>query len=323
MKYIDLHCDTLSQAYLNGEKDIYKLEKTSLDIFRLKNSNSMAQFFAIYLLPDDEKNGVSDDEYILSLISIFDNTLKKHSDIVSKACSINDILENERENKISAILTIEDGRSIEGKLENIKKYFDLGVRLISLTWNNENCFGSPNSNDINVMKKGLTYFGKEAIRYMNDIGMIIDVSHLSDGGFYDVADLSKKPFVASHSNCRGITGHSRNLTDDMIKIISNKGGVIGLNFCPEFLDSRDLIKDHKESKIDFMLKHIEHMVNVGGEECICLGTDFDGIHGKLEIDSVSKIPLLFEKMNAYGFKCNFIEKFSYKNAYRVIKDIIG
>lgn len=323
MKYIDMHCDTLSQAYLNDDKDIYKLEKTSLDICRLKKANSMVQFFAIYLLPDDEKKGVSDEEYILSLIGIFNNTLKKHGDILSKACSFNDILENEKQNKISGILTIEDGRCIEGKLENIKKYFDLGIRLISLTWNNENCFGSPNSNDINIMKKGLTYFGKEVIGYMNDIGMIIDVSHLSDGGFYDVADLSKKPFIASHSNCRSITSHSRNLTDDMIKIISNKGGVIGLNFCPEFLDSRDLVKEHKESKIEFMLRHIEHMVNVGGEDCVCIGTDFDGIHGKLEINSVNKMTLLFEKMNAYGFKCDLIEKFAYKNSYRVIKDIIG
>ena len=323
MKYIDMHCDTLSRAYFDGNNDIYKLDKTSLDINRLKKVNSMAQFFAIYLVPDDEKEGISDEEYILSLLNIFNNTVKNHSDILSVAYSFNDIIKNEKQKKISAILTIEDGRCIDGKLENIKKYYDLGIRLISLTWNNKNCFGSPNSDDINIMKCGLTYFGKEAVQYMNDLGMIIDVSHLSDGGFYDVANLSKKPFVASHSNSRSITNHSRNLTDDMIKIISNRGGVIGINFCPKFLDNRELNDENKESKIQYMIEHIEHIINVGGEDCVCIGTDFDGIHGNLEIDSVSKMPLLFEKMNAYGFKYDFIEKFAYKNAYRTIKDIIG
>ena len=279
MKYIDMHCDTLSRAYFDGNNDIYKLDKTSLDINRLKKVNSMAQFFAIYLVPDDEKEGISDEEYILSLLNIFNNTVKNHSDILSVAYSFNDIIKNEKQNKISAILTIEDGRCIDGKLENIKKYYDLG--------------------------------------------MIRDVSHLSDGGFYDVANLSKKPFVASHSNSRSITNHSRNLTDDMITIIANKGGVIGINFCPKFLDNRELNDENKESKIQYMIEHIEHIINVGGEDCVCIGTDFDGIHGNLEIDSVSKMPLLFEKMNAYGFKYDFIEKFAYKNAYRTIKDIIG
>src|SRR5699024_7042079 len=111
-------------------------------------------------------------------------------------------------------------------LRRLHEFYDAGVRLITLTWNYENAAGYPNSRDSSVMRKGLKPFGKVLIEEMNDLGMIIDVSHLSDGGFWDVARRSKKPFIASHSNARAVTSHPRNLTDEMIRAIAEKGGVI-------------------------------------------------------------------------------------------------
>src|SRR5699024_2775635 len=160
---------------------------------------------------------------------------------------------------------------------------------------------------------GLKTFGKDAIEYMNHLGMIIDVSHLSDGGFYDVAKISKKPFIASHSNSRTLSPHQRNMTDEMIKILAEKGGVMGLNFAPQFLNEDISIRD---SKIELMVKHLNYMKNIGGEDVIALGSDFDGIGGNLELDSSDKMYLLFDALRVDGWSERLIEKLAYKNALR-------
>lgn len=134
------------------------------------------------------------------------------------------------------MLTVEDGRMVNGSFDRLEQLAKTGVRAIALTWNFENCFGAPNSRDPKIMSKGLSAFGKEAIEAMNELGILVDVSHLSDGGFYDVAKISKKPFVATHSDCRALAAHPRNLTDDMIRLLAQKGGVSGINFAPAFLD---------------------------------------------------------------------------------------
>lgn len=323
MKYIDLHCDTLMKLVLSDENiDLASNDKTSVDFKRLKEGNAMAQFFAIFL-PDEETYGyykkepVPDDEYILKAVNILKESVGRNSDIIEMAFNADDIERNQKNNKMSAILTIEDGRSIDGKLEKIKKYYDMGIRLITLTWNYENSLGFPNSNDPEMMNKGLKPFGREAVEYMNELGILVDVSHLSDGGFYDVANISKKPFIASHSNARGISPHRRNLTDDMIRIIGEKGGVIGLNFCASFLNEN---AQGPKSTIEMMIKHLNYIRNVGGEDVLALGTDLDGIEGNLEIDSCNKMPLLFDVLEKAGWSSKLIEKFAYENSLRVIKE---
>ncbi|NLX61977.1 MAG: membrane dipeptidase [Tissierellia bacterium] len=325
MKFIDLHCDTLSILALSDEEISLKSnDKTSVDFERLKKGNALAQFFAIYLPSEAtyerlKKEPMDDDEYILKSVKILKEAIEENPDLIAMAYNAEDIKRNKAEGKMSAILTIEDGRSIEGKLEKIKQYYDLGVRLITLTWNHENSLGYPNSKDPEIMKKGLKAFGIEAIEYMNDLGIIVDVSHLSDGGFYDVARVSKRPFIASHSNARAISPHQRNLTDEMIKIISDKGGVVGLNFCPPFLNQDAKGQD---STIELMVKHLNHIRNVGGEDVIALGSDLDGIGGNLEIDSCDKIPLLFKALEKAGWSSRLIEKLAYENALRVIGDVM-
>ena len=204
---------------------------------------------------------------------------------------------------------------LEGKIEHLKEFYDLGVRMMTLTWNHENEIGYPH-NRPEFSKRGLKRFGEEVVEKMNELVMIVDVSHLSDAGFYDVARLSKKPFIATHSNSRAMKNHSRNLNDDMIKILANSGGVTGINFCSAFLGNYEI------SSIKDMVRHIKHIRNIGGIDVVALGSDFDGIENKVEISDVSEMGKLAIELEKEGFTTTEIEKIYYKNALRVIKDVL-
>ncbi|PUU94589.1 dipeptidase [Halanaerobium sp.] len=324
--YIDLHCDSLLRIYNKYDQDnLLENNKLSVDFKGLKAGGALAQFFAIFM-PDqstlEELNlaQIDDDLYIEDLLNILKNEVKKNNKMIEMAYNYRDLLNNKNENKISAFLTIEDGRSVNGDLEKIKKYYELGVRLITLSWNYENCFGWPNSDNQEIMKKGLKQFGVEAVKYMNKIGIIIDVSHLSDGGFYDVAEHSEKPFVASHSNVRSLAANPRNLKDDMITKIAEKGGVIGLNFAPQLLNKNSA---DKRSRLEEMIEHLNYIKNIGGESVLALGSDFDGIQGDLEITKSSEMPLLFKALKKDGWSDDLIDKFRLENVLRVIKEVLN
>lgn len=324
MSIIDLHVDTLLKLQRNDNSgDLWKNSGTSLDIEKLIKGNYMAQFFAMFPLSDnaflaDNIPEMSQAALLDSMIETFKENLDKYSDKISFAGSYNDLLKNWSENKISAFLTIEDGAAIDGDFDRIKYYYENGVRLITLTWNFENCFGYPNSTDINKMQLGLKDFGKEAIEYMNELGIIIDVSHLSDGGFYDVLEISKKPFTASHSNARELTPHPRNLTDDMIKKLANAGGICGLNFCNSFLSEAD----DSYSRISDMVHHLNYLKNKGGEEFVALGSDYDGISNEVEISGPHEMYRLFDALSKSGWTPRQLDKLSHKNAIRFIKDTL-
>jgi membrane dipeptidase len=325
MKFIDLHCDTLMLSFKDRQEDIYEMPGM-LDIKRMKEAGALAQFFAIFMPPPGREKFMGrsepfvDGEYLDHCFKAYRTTLAAHGDILAPGTTGTSIEKNEGAGKMTAFLTFEDGRPVDGSLENLEKYHGLGIRLISLTWNGENCFGFPNSKDPEIMQKGLKPFGKDAIRRMNELGMVVDVSHLSDGGFWDVVELSKKPFVASHSNCRALSPHQRNLTDEMIKTLGEKGGVAGLNFGPSFLNSDTTIKD---STAALLSAHARHLIDVGGIDCVALGSDLDGIHGNLEISGVEKMPLLFDQFRRDGLSEGDIEKIAWKNIQRVLKDILG
>ena len=220
---------------------------------------------------------------------------------------------------MSAVLTIEDGRSVRGKVDNLKRFYDMGVRLITLTWNYENCFGYPNSYDPDVMGRGLKPFGLEAVEYMNELGMIVDVSHLSDAGFYDVASHAKRPFVASHSDARAICPAVRNLTDDMIRLLAEKGGVTGLNFCPSFLNAQ---KDYPGTAAD-VARHAAHIIKVGGEDCLGLGSDFDGIRTHAELPGADAMPVLEDALAKAGLTARQRDKVMGENVLRVYREVLG
>ncbi|MBQ3587648.1 MAG: dipeptidase [Oscillospiraceae bacterium] len=320
MKFIDMHCDTLMPFAMNKDYSLYSNDK-QVDFLKMKKGDALAQFFAVFFPKMDRfhENGIemTDDLYFRLLTDGFYSELEKHSDIIALARNAAEIEKNNKDGKMSAVLTIEDGRFINDDMDKIKMVYDKGVRAISLTWNFENCFGWPNSLDKEIMGKGLKPFGIEAIQYMNDLGIIVDVSHLSDGGFYDVAKYSKKPFVATHSNARSVSPHQRNLTDDMIRILGETGSVTGLNFCPEFMDA-DITAKH--TPISNIVKNAKHIVNVGGIDCLGLGTDFDGIGGTQEIADSSMLPLLWDALKKEGFHESEIEKISHGNVLRVIRE---
>ena len=321
-KYIDFHCDTLSVAARNGAKDIYSLPDQRIDIERLDRAGAGAQFFALFFPEYNDdfiKKYVSDEGYFELLYKVFTDSMDKHGDRVRLAGNYDDLASNYDDGILSAFITFEDGRIIDGKMENLRKYYDKGIRLITLTWNFENCFGYPNSDDPGIMSKGLKPFGIEAVEEMNRLGILVDVSHLSDGGFYDVAEYSKKPFIASHSNCRSLSPHQRNLTDDMIRVLAEHGGVAGLNFAGDFLNEDT---DDIHSRVDRMTAHILHMVKTGGEDLPAIGTDFDGINSILEIDGPEKMYILFDSLKKAGLSERQIDKVAFGNAQRIIKDVL-
>lgn len=309
--YIDLHCDTLSLAFRKSRPDILDFPDAMLDGKRLKQAGCMAQFFAIFM-PQPEDEGrfppISDDDYISALVEIFQNSLRD-------ALVVGELTDLQ---KISGFLTLEDGRAVDGSLEKLERFYDMGIRLITLTWNYPNCLGFPNSFDRTAMEQGLTPFGRDAVVRMQELGMLVDVSHLSDGGFWDVAELCKQPFVASHSNCRSLSPHPRNLTDEMIRALADRGGIMGVNFCPAFL-THDITS--KESRVEDLVRHLRHMINVGGEDCPAIGSDLDGIDGNIQLGSAEKIPLLFEALEASGFTSAQIEKIAWKNSLRVLEEL--
>lgn len=309
MNLIDFHCDTILKIYENNSN--LKNNEFSIDIEKLKKANSLAQFFALFI---DFKSTKDPLQKCLNMLDKFYAEVDKNKDSIAGARNYDDLMLNKSQGKISAFLTIEEGGVLKGSLSNLRNFHRLGVKLITLTWNFPNEIGYPNI-DYKYQRKGLTPFGIELVEEMNKLNMIVDVSHLSDGGFYDVAKYSKAPFIASHSNAREITKNPRNLTNDMIKILAEKGGIVGLNFFGKFLGGGEF------SKVDDMITHVKHIVNVGGIGVLSLGSDFDGIDSTLEIEDMSEIYKLADSLKKDGFSQDDIEKIFHKNALRFLKEI--
>ena len=321
MKVIDMHCDTMKAILDNrdiGKNINLKNNNLTVDIEKMKQGDYMLQVFAAYT---DIKEG---DSLVNALrtIDLFHNEIEANKDDIGIVLTYNDILKNIEQSKMSALLSIEEGACCKGNIQLLRNFYRLGVRMMTLTWNYENELGFPNEIIDNklVLDRGLKKSGFEFIEEMENLGIIIDVSHLSDAGFYDILKNTKKPFVASHSNARSICGHRRNMTDDMIKKLANRGGVMGLNFYSCFLNNN--ATDDDMSKMDDMINHIKHIKNIGGIEVIGLGSDFDGIDCKVEIENASKMQILAEKMKKEGFTEKEVEHIFYKNILNLFKEIL-
>ena len=291
----------------------------SVDVERLKKADALIQCFSTFFYTGNMPKAIREQlsyKIANNRIDIFEKNIKKCEGMMIPIYGWNDVETCQAEHKIGALLTLEDAVPIGQEIEKLKHFYERGIRLITLTWNYENAIGFPNSQEQEIMSEGLKPFGFEVLEEMNRMGILVDVSHLSDGGFWDVARHSKKPFIASHSNARSLTLHPRNLTDIMIKTIAEKGGVIGLNFCPAFLGN------DKKSSIHNMLRHIKHIYQVGGEDVLAIGTDFDGITGNLQIDSCDQLYLLKDALQKYKMPDRVIDKMWGENALRVMKDVL-
>ena len=318
MNLIDLHCDTAFMMSIAKEPVELRKNNLCVDLERMKQAGNIAQFFASFLhMKYFDGDFGKAYEAGLAMMRRTKTEMEKNADLIRLATNYNEIMDNNSKGLMSGILTVEEGGIVDGKMERLEELYREGVRLITLTWNFENCFGYPNSDDPEVMKSGLKPFGIEAVEYMNELGILVDVSHLSDGGFWDVMKYSKKPAVASHSNARRECGHRRNLTDEMIRALAENGGVSGINFYPAFLS------ESGKANIDDLVRHIVHMYHMGGEEFIAIGTDFDGFEGAVDgLEHMGKMPEFYEALRKRRFTESQIEKFCYKNALRVIKETL-
>ncbi len=326
MGYIDMHCDSLMLGLAKKKDTILEVEDSQLDFAKLKKGGlAKAQMFAAFMAQGDSGAWYGYDynpdhfDLFKAMRDLLLRSIEADKEHFALLKSFGDLAKNEAAGKISAILTIENSALVNGDMDMLKTLSDMDVKVMSLTWNDPNCFGQNHSSDPELMKQGLTNFGKEAIPVMNDLGIVVDVSHLNDGGFYDVAKYSKKPFVATHSNCRALSPHTRNLTDDMIKTLANKGGVAGLNFCGAFLNE-DI--NLEASRVSRLCDHVEYMMKVGGEDIIALGTDYDGGIFEQEIESCDQMDKLFTALKKRGMSDDLLDKFMYKNVERVLKECI-
>lgn len=318
MDIIDMHCDTIFECYQQN----YGLRKNQghIDLEAMKSNGALAQFFAIFL----PSGKTAEDEHItLQPYELFGEIYRKYQmemglngDMIAPAYSYEDVMKNKKEGKISSILTIEDGALLEGRMDRLYEVYQKGVRCITLTWNYENCIGYPNSLDAGIHRKGLKPFGIEVVKEMNQLGMLVDVSHLSEGGFYDVAKYSKKPFIASHSCAQKLCGHQRNLTDDQMRTLAELGGIAGVNFNSAFLRS-----SAEYSTIDDIVKHVVYMVNLMGSDCVALGSDFDGIDCGLELAGYEEYGKLISALQT-KYSDDIVEKICSENVLRILKECI-
>lgn len=315
MKIIDMHCDTLLECYRNPS---YTLSTNSghISVDKLLQGNALAQFFAIFISPK-EKALMAPYDIFNKVYKTYETQLELNSNYIRPAFCAEDILSNAKDSKISSILSIEDGVILEDKIERVQEVFDKGVRLITLTWNFENTIGFPSSDDPVDHNRGLKPFGIDVVEEMNRLGILIDVSHLSEGGFYDVAKYSKKPFVASHSCARALCNHRRNLTDNQLKALGNQGGMAGVNFYSAFLK-----EDSEYATIDQIVEHVRYMVDKAGIESVGLGSDFDGIDCELEFKDYASYPLLLSALSKH-FTDDQLDKICNGNALRILKENLG
>lgn len=314
-KALDLHCDTLMKIAKSG--DLNENQSAMVTLKGLQEGGVALQCFADFvptgMFPKFCRKAATNAMFG-KFYKNYQKMMAFHADTLFPILTAADIDKAGVDGKIGILLTIEDGGVLGDKLENVKKYYDKGVRLVTLTWNHPNAIGYPNSKDPAIMEKGLTDFGKEVVAEMERLGMAVDVSHVSDGVFWDVAAIAKKPFLASHSNARAVCGHTRNMTDDMIRKLAEKGGVMGLNIGPEFITFGS-----EESTVDGMVKQILHIREVGGSDILALGSDFDGIHGKLKVAGPQDWPKLEKALSDAGLSDDELEKMWWTNAQRVLR----
>jgi len=196
-----------------------------------------------------------------------------------------------------------------------------GISAITLTWNYENDLGYPNFG-WEHQNKGLKTKGIEFVEEMNRLNMLIDVSHLSDAGFEDVLSHSKQPIIATHSNARAITHHTRNLSDVQLKKLADAGGVAGLAFSVNFLVEKEFMDASRMAKVDDMVMHMKHIRNVAGIDILALGSDFDGIANPVEIEDASQMSKLSDRLLRNGFSYDEVEKIFFKNGLKIMKEVL-
>ena len=384
MKIIDMHCDTISEltdAGLGGcgePGDGLMKNRGQLDLERMRQSGYLLQNFALFvdigkcapwmdreqiLLSRRKRNredarevGVSTPwERLCALYEVYRSELESNKDVIAPVFCYEDILRNEMNGKMLALLTVEEGAVCGGSIERLRELYGMGVRMLTLTWNYQNELGTPatrrspgqcRSDDLTEepaqeetqktgncgsgggdavtgpadVACGLTETGCNFVTEMERLGMIPDVSHLSDAGFDAVWECTKKPFVASHSNARAVCSSLRNLSDDRIRKLAERGGCMGLNYYDKFLV--DGGSEDTEVLWEALIQQARHITNVGGIEVLGLGSDFDGIPINPAVPGAEAMPVLWERLKTAGFTESQLDGMFWKNVMRVYRETL-
>ena len=358
---VDTHADT--PQYLVDEKlDLAGDSHASVTIPKARAGNLGAEFFSIWVEP--EKNKGAYPKRTLQLIDAVDEQVRLHPKDLMKATSVKDIYTAHREHKLAVLMGIEGGHSIDDDLGLLRDYYRLGVRYMTLTWSNTNNWAD-SSGDVDDKKiehhDGLTDFGRDVVREMNRIGMMVDISHVSDRTFYKTLIVARAPVIASHSSSRALTNVPRNMTDDMLRALTRNGGVAMVNFNCGFVSDQYNVDEKKVEAEDHsvedmkkklmepgskittsdvekaeivraakvprpplsaLIDHIDHMVKIAGIDHVGLGSDFDGVSCTPQgIDSAADLPKITLALYDRGYNAEQIKKVLGLNLLRVFSEV--
>ncbi|HLJ51489.1 MAG TPA: dipeptidase [Bryobacteraceae bacterium] len=351
---IDSHIDTM-QRVLIDHADLTKRSSVGhVDFPRLREGGVNAPFFALWV-PTYYK-GAEAVRRTLDLREAMQQVLDEHPDQIALAVNASDIERITRSGKIAAFLALEGGHQIDDDLRVLRVYYQLGIRAMTLTHFRNNNWADSSTDK--PAHNGLTDFGKQVVREMNRLGMIVDISHVSDKTFYDAVAVSTKPVLATHSSCRALSDVPRNMTDDMLRALAKNGGVIGINFGEGFLNPKDAEKlkaavnsmgysepnltgkalddyaaeeMHKDmapkqafATIDDAVAHIDHAVKIAGIDHVGIGSDFDGITSPPKgLEDISKMISLAAALRKKGYSDADVRKIMGGNTLRLIREVTG
>lgn len=331
---IDTHNDVTSPmtdgGYDLGARDFSGKNQT--DIPRMKEGGLDAEFFAIYVASSYARMGGAARRALEMIDGVYEQT-RRHPESLEMADTSDDIRRLHKAGKIAALMGIEGGHAIEDSLSALREFYRLGVRYMTLTHTNTNNWADSAGGIGNPAEKrhgGLSDFGKEVVREMNRMGMMVDISHVSDETFQDCIEVSQAPLIASHSSCRSLTNVPRNLTDDMLKALAKNGGVIMINFYSGFINTDYAkpgmpapTKTADTSTMEMLMAHFERAIKVAGIDHVGIGSDFDGVDGKLPVgmEDVSKLPAITYELLKRGYSESDVKKVLGENLLRVMAQV--
>lgn len=304
---VDLHCDTVLELHAGARTLDQRSAKGHIDLPRLRAGGVDVQVFAVFVAPRSALRGPA---RARELIDTFHAAVRANAAQITHVTTVAEIEHAQRAGKIAAVLSIENGDALGGDLAAVDDLYRRGVRLMSLTWNPSNALGD---GALGRQHGGLTDLGRAVLRRMNDLGLVVDVSHLSEAAFWDAVRATRGPLVASHSNAAALHRHPRNLSDQQLREVAKRGGVVGVNFYAGFLGA---------STLERVLDHIDHMVTVMGIDHVALGSDYDGIpQAPAGLEDVSKLPNLTAGLQRRGYSTEQIHKILGGNALRVFRTV--
>lgn len=308
MRFFDGHCDTILRCYLKGEHLADSGGHWCLD--KLESLTGTAQFFACFGEPEDMPGRALWDVFQEEL-ALVRRELEANRDRIALCTTAEELEAAWGAGKAAAFLSAEGAELLDCDLEKLEMAYGWGVRAVNLTWNHQNALSGTN---VEVPEQGLTSQGKAFVRRMQELGMLVDVSHLSDPGFWDVMELARKPVFASHSNSRAICFHPRNLTDEQFTAIIGNHGVAGLNLCDEFLGPKPTV--------DTLVAHVEHWFSLGGGKNVSLGGDWDGIsRPPAGFSGIWDIHKLADRLLQLNYSEEQVNDLFYNNLMRVVREV--